>query len=157
MRSFKKILVPTDFSTGSKRALEMAVEVATRFEASIDVIHVVELPIYMIPDMTVAVPGTAALDFGSFARGQAEREMQLFLRNYGPPPESRVKITQVIDRGEPTRMILDHAEDGGYDLIVMGTHGRTGLDHLLLGSTAERVIRRASCPVLTIRDPAKKA
>lgn len=151
--TFKRILVPVDFSAASKKALDMAIAIAARLDASIEVMHAVEYPVYAIPDMTVAVAGAAPMAFERYARESATRDMERFI---GEVVALRsmpgVQLTPRIVEGEASRSILEYAKQGAFDLIVMGTHGRTGLDHLLLGSVAERVVRKAPCAVLTTRD-----
>src|SRR5262245_46460256 len=79
MMTFKKILVPVDFSTPSKKALDMAIDIAARIGASIEVLHAVEYPVYAIPDMTVAVAGSAPIAFERYAREAATRDMETFI------------------------------------------------------------------------------
>lgn len=150
MITIRKILVPVDFSPTSAAALGTAMGIAERWGASIDVLHVLEYPVYVVPEMTVAVPGAPARSFEAFAVEQAEDEMMRFLEPFDP--KAHIALHSQMIRGDATRGILSHAKDGAYDLIVMGTHGRKGLEHVLLGSVAERVIRRAPCPVLTTRE-----
>jgi nucleotide-binding universal stress UspA family protein len=87
------------------------------------------------------------------AHSEAEKGMKKFLEDTGTV--GRPQTTSAVIPGIPDAVILDVAEDEKFDLIVLGTHGRTGFTHILLGSVAERVIRRAACPVLTVRSPAK--
>lgn len=145
--NFARILVPIDFSPTSESAIDYARELATRFDAQIELLHVVEDPIASgawEPDASyLTIP--ELLD--RFVE-EGERRLEDFknrLRDAGITVETRV-VT-----GSPARGILHTAQEDGCDLIVMGTHGRTGLSHMLMGSVAERVIRTAACPVLTVR------
>ena len=137
MSGIHKILVPVDFSSCSKHALERAVELAERyFGASIDVLHVWEPPrsFETTPMRVEALRGMEAL--------LAEHEAN-----------GIVKFTRLHESGDALPTILEVARRGKYDLIVMGTHGRGAVAHMLMGSVAERVVRTAPCPVLTVRHP----
>ncbi|HZU96273.1 MAG TPA: universal stress protein [Planctomycetota bacterium] len=150
MKTISKILVPVDFSTCSKQALEYAVELAERYTgSSIDVLHVWEPPRYIPLSTQVTTNGTTTSIEGA-ARVQALKDMENLIADH----ESRgiVKFTRLHECGEHVPTILETARRGKYDLIVMGTHGRTGMAHDYLGSVAEKVVRRAPCPVLTIRE-----
>jgi nucleotide-binding universal stress UspA family protein len=145
MRAFRKILVPTDFSENAGQALETAVDLANRYEAALHLLHVDQLPTYAFPEgVVVAGPDMLASmtdwsDKGlAAAKAQAERLGAV-----------RVTVQAVI--GTPFTDIIRVAREEKADLIVMGTHGRTGLAHALLGSVAEKVVRKAPCPVLTVR------
>jgi nucleotide-binding universal stress UspA family protein len=146
MFEVRRILVPVDFSECSMAALEQALFLARRFDASVDVIHVWQ-PVR--PVWTVSYPfdvGHECLTI--FEQTEAGQHMKEFLaRAEQELPRARGRL----ESGDPYRTILQVAEDDGYDLLVMGTHGRTGMSHLLLGSLAEAVVRRAPCPVMTIR------
>jgi nucleotide-binding universal stress UspA family protein len=147
-----RILVPTDFSPSARAALEYAAFLASRFGASLDVLHVSEPPGYVGPDTLAFLPHA-----GERPRGPAPDEVKqavegILARLADRPGQVEVRV----ESGEPGDAILRAAREGGADLVVMGTHGRTGLSRLLLGSVAEAVLRRASCPVLTIRVPSKE-
>jgi nucleotide-binding universal stress UspA family protein len=145
----KTILVPVDFSDCALTALKYAEFVAKTFQAQIDVLHVWEPPRYVLPDITVQIPGQADQTLMDFARSEAGKDMEKFLMAL--EDDGTVEVRGRLESGDPTDRILELAAKGEYDMIVMGTHGRTGLSHLFLGSVAEKVVRRASCPVLTIR------
>jgi universal stress protein A len=144
-----RILVPVDFSKCSQQALSYALFLSRRFSSAIDVLHV--LPsIYLTQEVMVPVPGALGQTLASFAHTRAGEELQAFLAEL-----ELLGVAQVRGRlavGEPVSEIVTAAADG-YDLIVMGTHGRTGITHWLMGSVAEKVVRRAPCPVLTVREP----
>jgi len=146
----KKVLVPIDFSKCSTHAARKAVELVKSFGAQVDLLHVLELPHYVIPDVMVTVPGEEKKSLTEFAHGEAAKDIEKLLAELA---DSGVKVNTRLKSGYPREEILAAAEEGEYDLVVMGTHGRRGLSHLFLGSVAEQVVRRASCPVLTIRSP----
>jgi universal stress protein A len=134
---FRKILVPVDFSIGTATQLRVARELARQSNGTLVLLHVREP--FLDPDGTLE-PGTDDSDFHLMLEA-----IKLDLTQSGFKVEShRVK-------GSPGPEIVEMAKDAGADLIVMGTHGRTGLKHMLMGSVAEHVVRRARCPVLSLR------
>jgi nucleotide-binding universal stress UspA family protein len=136
-----RILVPTDFSGPSREATDYALELARAFGASITLYHVIEDPVVYIPALGGYTPQTA--DFENFSDAA--------LAEWIAPEDSQgVTIKREWQHGHPVSGILDFAAENGCDLIVMGTHGRGVLSHILLGSVAERVVRKAKCPVLTV-------
>jgi universal stress protein A len=138
------ILTPTDFSAPAHQAVTAAFELAQTFGAKLSLLHVIEVPGYAIE---------VALPLEELER-DARRELALLL------PEAdaaHVDVTRLVDMGVPSQNIVETATAEQVDLLVMATHGRTGLSHLVLGSVTERVIRLAPCPVLTIRPPGKRA
>ena len=147
MVRIRHILVPTDFSTTSDAALEYAREVAGRFGATLHLLHVLQDPFVKGPLVSEAyltdTPGvrTTILD---------EAKARLTHR-LGPPDNKAFAAHAEVVFGHGAETIVEYAADRDVDLIVMGTHGRTGMAHLLLGSIAERVVRTARCPVLTVR------
>ena len=144
MPSFKMIVVPMDFSTGSTRALAYARVLAERFGASLHLLHVVQDP-YLAAGWSEGYP--AIPDLTEQLRQETERRLQDLASSLTPLTTSTEAVV-----GTPAQTIAQVATEQRADLIVMGTHGRTGVAHLLLGSVAERVIRSAPCPVLTVRD-----
>lgn len=146
-----KILVPMDFSACSRLALDYAVFFARHFGSQIDVLHVWEPPRYVIPEVTVQLPGEIRQSLADFARVEAGKEMDQLLSGVVVP--SNVQLRGRLESGDPTETVVELAAKEAFDLVVMGTHGRTGLSHVFLGSVAEKVVRRAACPVLTIRQP----
>jgi len=152
--TFSKILAPTDFSDDSNLALRYTVELAQKFSAEVIVVHVDQpLAPVMVSELN---PG---LDFGTMNR-IAEEQRMLALRELDRTTEqvreSGIKSRSLMRVGAPFLEIINAAQSEGADLIVMGTHGRTGLSHVLMGSVAERVVNKAPCPVLTIRHPDRK-
>ena len=142
---FRHILAPTDFSEYSKKAVASALELAKKFGAKLSILHVVELPPYPVEGY---VPPSLTATFIE----DLEREASQELAQIVPEAESAgVEVARLVTVGSPYRKIIDMAEAEQVDLIVMATAGRTGFSHLIMGSIAERVVRTASCPVLTIR------
>jgi universal stress protein A len=143
MATIQRILAPLDFSPGSWNSLDYAAAFGRSFGARVDVLHVWAPPLELEAGL---------LDSGQrLARFSATKyggEMRAALLHLG---QSGVGEAQsLLELGDPCEAILRVAQEG-YDLIIMGTHGRTGLKHLFLGSVAERVVRLAPCPVLTVR------
>jgi len=151
MVDVQHILVPTDFSRGSVAALDWAASIAERFGASIALLHVVEVPAGLSEATLVrSAPEGPMVPVGEFLRDAAVEQLQLAVRSL----ESRgVAARYLIQTGAAHREILHEVDTADVDLVVMGTHGRTGLRHLLLGSTAERVIRQSPVPVTVVRVP----
>ena len=145
----KKILVPTDFSKNSEAAFGAAVGLARKFGANIHVLHVVEPAAAAPLALAGILPQGEILDR---LESSAEEMMQAFLKKHGKDAatESLVAI------GTPSAEVARYAKRNRIDLIVMATHGRTGLAHLVMGSVAERVVQTAGIPVLTIPTKAKK-
>jgi len=144
----RHILAPTDFSDFSKQALEYAAAFARTFGARLSLLHVIETPAFPVEGYVPPNLGTTLLaDLERGARDELERLL----------PETEVlpvNVVREVKIGTPYRTIIETAEEEKVDLIVMATHGRTGLSHLLIGSVAERVVRTAPCPVLTVRPSA---
>ncbi len=146
--AIRSILVPIDFSIHSKNALKYAVPLAEKFGASLHLVYVVEPTIY-----------PADLGFGQVVLPGVEEELRekgegeleaLMRREIG----KRLKASTVVRTGNPHQEILREAEERGVDLIVVATHGHSGVEHMLFGSTADRIVRRSKVPVLTIRPAA---
>lgn len=146
MARARRILHPTDFSPASGPAFVKAVELARLDKAQLLVVHVVTPPIPFIAEGYLS-PGTYE-EFEAAARRDAESKMGKFLSR---AKRAGVRVSGTVLLGAPHAAIIEIARRKKADLIVMGTHGRTGLNHLLMGSVAERVIGRAPCPVLTVR------
>ena len=149
MIALKKILVPTDFGEAADAALTYAKALARNFGAAIDVLHVAEdvSTRLLAGEMYVAVPQTLQNDVEEAARKQLEA--RLIDNDPNPLP---VRPVVIVSNG-PAVSIVSYAKETGADLIVMGTHGRGPMAHLLMGSVAERVVRLAPCPVLVVRHP----
>jgi nucleotide-binding universal stress UspA family protein len=148
----RRILVPVDFSECARASLDVAVDLARRFDAEIEALHVWETPTYVTPELMLWAPDTGKRSLAEFARTQAGHAMQQLLASV---EKSGARVHGRVDTGAISDVILAAAADA--DLVVIGTHGRTGIAHALLGSVAERVVRRSPCPVLTVRAPAVAA
>jgi universal stress protein A len=143
--NINRILVPIDFSDHSKRALEYAIPFAEQFTASIDLIYVVEPTMYPA-DFSFGQVGFPNVEDELRKRGAEELDELI-----GNEIAGRIPAIKVIRTGKPFYEIDQYAEETGIDLIIISTHGHTGVDHILFGSTAEKVVRHAPCPVLVVR------
>lgn len=144
LRRIKTIVVPVDFSHTSLDGLQYAIRFASKVKARILVVTVIQFGYAYTAD------GYALYDLSPLekaARAAAEREMQLFIRRVR---FDSVKFETAVEIGTPMRQIVAFAEDRKADLIITPTHGYSGLKHVLIGSTAEHVVRRATCPVLVV-------
>jgi nucleotide-binding universal stress UspA family protein len=142
MATFKCILVPTDFSEPSQRALQLAIEMARGSSAELVVLHICEIPTYAYAGMATPVDLLSPI---SELAGQKLDELLTSLRAKLPAARGVLKV------GVPWEQILATISDVGADLVVMGTHGRRGAAHVLLGSVAEKIVRMSPVPVLTVR------
>ena len=145
----KKVLVPIDFSDYSKSSLRYAVNFAKRFNAEIYLIYVVE-PVIYPPDFSmgqIAIPSVNA-EWDERAREELNKLAKTEI------PEG-VNVKTILKNGKPFLEIIDTATEEDIDLIIIATHGHSGVEHILFGSTAEKVVRKAPCPVLTLREPIK--
>ena len=140
---YKRILCPVDFSDISKRVLEIAADLAKRFGADLHVIHVFQLPATML-EAVYEDP----TDMEEEIRQRLNDKLNEFVQKTKKPD---VKITTGVYEGVPDVEIIKSTRENKADMIVMGTRGKTGLSHVLLGSVAERVIRNAEVPVMTVR------
>jgi len=141
----KTILFPTDFSETSQEAARYAISFAREFKAKVFVLHVVNEKIFTESSM----PRVVSVE-------EMEREMteeaRKRLKTLVPAEEAEgLDWETVIRQGEPFIEIIRFAKDQDVDLIVIGTHGRSGFEHIIFGSTAEKVVRKAPCPVLSVR------
>jgi nucleotide-binding universal stress UspA family protein len=143
------ILVPYDFSAGADHAVAIAIDEARVHGARVMLLHVVELSPHYGPETTRILPEGAQTPVGlhQYARSRAEAD----LRSTAAALPRDVSITTYVREGAPADEILVFAREQAVHAIVMGTHGRTGLRHLLVGSVAERVVRTSTVPVLTTR------
>jgi nucleotide-binding universal stress UspA family protein len=146
MINLKTILVPTDFSECSDEAVRYGLELGRRFDARVHLLHVVQDPL----TQPWAAEGFSVPLFEVVDEWQRQAEQRL-RASIAEEDKGRVTVSAVV--ATPYAEILDYAARNKVDLIVMGTHGRGGVTHMLLGSIAERVVRRAPCPVLTVRKP----
>ena len=145
----KKILLPTDFSEGSVAVIPYVLSLAKKYDANIDILHV----IHEFIDMTDFYVPHISYDVMEEGMETAAREnMQKFCSEHF---EGKVDFKVHTRKGTPFLEIINAARELDTDLIVMGTHGRTGIDHILFGGTAEKVVRKSPVPVMTIRAKGK--
>jgi universal stress protein A len=145
MVRFTKILCPVDFSEHSKAALEHAEDVARKFGADLTLVHVVEPILYPV---AYGLPPVSPVDYEQAARDSAGKALASLSAEVGARGG---KAATRIESGAASQRICELAKAEGFDLIVLATHGYTGLKHVLLGSTAERVVRFAHCAVLVVK------
>jgi nucleotide-binding universal stress UspA family protein len=142
--AIKHILVPTDFSEYADYALDYAIELAQKLQARLTLLHIIDtMPLGVVEEGSMLPPSywqELETNLGQSMEASLNR-----LNDVGLQGES------IIVHGVPFQSIIDTAKDKGADLIVMGTHGRTGLTHVMMGSVAEKVVRMAPCPVVVTR------
>lgn len=147
--TINKVLVPIDFSDYSKSALRYAVNFAKSFNAEIILIYVVE-PVIYPPDFSMGQIAMPSINTEWDDRAKDELQKLAKSEIIGA-----VKVKTIIKTGKPFVEIIETAKEENVDLIIIATHGRSGVEHILFGSTAEKVVRKAPCPVLTLREPLK--
>jgi nucleotide-binding universal stress UspA family protein len=145
MLAFKKILVPTDFSDTSSLALKYGRDLAEAYNASLHVLHVVQDP-YSLPWAAEGLPASLGEILQEWERDAWQRMRALV------PDAADHDIKLATRIGSPYPEILRYAEEEQIDLVVMGTHGRGAVGHMLMGSVAEKMVRKSPCPVLTVRE-----
>ena len=146
----KKILVPTDFSETSDRALDYAIDLASRIGASVVVMHAYELPIVVFPYSTSIPTADVAARIATAAQSGLDAIVTARIAR-------GVDLKKVLKQDAPWDAVNTVAKEVGADLVVCGTHGRKGLGHALLGSVAEKIVRTSDVPVLTIRGPREES
>jgi nucleotide-binding universal stress UspA family protein len=142
---WKRICCPIDFSDASRAAMEVAADLARRFGADLVLLHAYPVPGYTFPDGSVVASPKMLQDLAD----GAERHLEEWRREAERLGGARVSAAK--SAGEPAKEIVAFAREEGVDLLVLGTHGRSGIEHALMGSITERVLRKAHCPVLTVR------
>lgn len=147
MLSFRTIVVPTDFSDHSLRALSYALGLAEKFGATVKILYVNE------PGIQVSDMAWVGVDERSLESEHARRARENLEHILAEQIPAGVSAETEVRSGNAVEEIIAYAGETGADLIVMATHGRTGLSHMLMGSTAEQVIRKSPCPVLTLKHP----
>jgi nucleotide-binding universal stress UspA family protein len=143
MGLYDHILVPTDGSAETRRAIEHAIDLAAEHDATIHALYVLNTASYASVSVDASWEGVSDM---LREEGEAAVEAVADLAR-----AADVEVVSVLRSGSPSREIVRYAEDEDCDLVVMGTHGRGGIDRLLLGSVAERVVRSSEVPVLTVR------
>jgi len=144
----KKILVPIDFSDYSKNALRYSEEVARIYNAKLYLVYVIE-PVIYPADFSMGQVALPSMDIEMNTRAKEE------LDNLAKKELPGLEVKTIIKTGKPFVEIIETASQEDIDLIIIATHGHTGVEHILFGSTAEKVVRKAPCPVLTLREPIK--
>jgi len=154
MSQIKSILLPTDFSEPASAAVPYACDLAEAYHAELHVLHVIH-------DLSIQVPDFGmGLAFPDFVEHLPERMQKLeeeairHLADVLPDGWEKTRVVLATRKGPPFQKIIEYAREHLCDLIVMGTHGRGMLSHTLIGSVADRVVRKAPCPVLTVRPEA---
>ena len=147
MIQLNKILVPTDFSDFAKPAVEYACAIAARFGSELHLLHVVPDPAMLVPEAAAFSVESMQAQAQSMAKDATAQLQKLPCDGWdnGKPIVREVRI------GTAFLEIIEYAKEQDVDLIVIGTHGRSALMHILMGSVAERVVRKAPCPVLTVK------
>jgi len=142
----ERILVPLDFSEHARAVLDWAAHLAEEHGSTVLLLHVYHLPVEFQQLEGAYLPA----DFWSNVKSEAEQQLGV----HADALRSRsLEVEALVREGYPATVIIEEATTQRADLIVIGTHGHTGLKHLLLGSIAERVVQKAPCPVLTVKSP----
>lgn len=147
MLAFSVIVVPTDFSDHSLRALAYAIGLAEQYDAEVKILYVIE------PSLQVSDMAWVGVDERSLTKERVKEAREQLDKIVQDQIPKNVKAEAEVQTGDAVETITCYAHDVNADLIVMATHGRSGLSHVLMGSTAEQIIRKASCPVLTLKHP----
>jgi len=145
----KKVLVPIDFSDYSKSALKYAADFAQKFNAEMILIYVVE-PVIYPPDFSmgqIAIPSINT-EWDMKAKEELDKLADTEISN-------SITVKTIIKTGKPFIEVIETASEEDVDIIIIASHGHSGMEHILFGSTAEKVVRKAPCPVLTLREPKK--
>lgn len=146
---FKKILCPVDFSEFTENIVSYAVEIAKRFDAEIHLLHVIPNLNYFTPYESFMTPENLIAIEKNIER-EVEKDFEKITKKIDIPFKKAIKT------GVAFVEIINYIKEESISLVVMGTHGRSGLEHILIGSVAEKVVRKSPCPVLTIRPEGKK-
>jgi nucleotide-binding universal stress UspA family protein len=144
---WKRICCAVDFSDASRAAMEVATDLSRRLGAELVLLHAYPVPGFTFPDGSVVASPSMMQEL---AEGAA-RHLEAWRSDVEALGLAGVKAERAV--GDPAREIVQYARTHAVDLLVLGTHGRTGLEHALIGSVAERVLRKAPCAVLTVRPP----
>ncbi len=144
--NFERILVPVDFSEHSRRALELGRELLAP-NGTLTLSYVWAPASFVSPELALLAPGWSGMSMQGYALQEAQRDLDAFAK------EARLteRFTTRVEVGRAAESLLRLADELNADLVVMGTHGHTGLDRFLMGSVAQKVVARANCPVLTVK------
>jgi universal stress protein A len=148
MIELRRILAPTDFSDHSNHALRYAVSLAERLGATLHLLHVLPEVVTPVGPEPMLLPSVPAEYYAETEKASLETLEKVLKPEWGHPPS----VQSVVRWGDTVATIVSYAQEIEADLIVVATHGRSGLSHMLMGSVAERIVREAACPVLTVRD-----
>ncbi len=150
--AIKRILVPVDYSDCSRAALRFAVDLAQQYQASLDIVHAWDRPSYISDVLLTTTDAVSGKSLIRMIQDNAQRDLDEFLKAI-ELPQGMTASGRLIS-GDPASALLHELKQGRHDLVVTGTHGRTGLSHALLGSVAEKLARLSPVPVLTVPDAA---
>ncbi len=145
---FKKILCPVDFSQFTQEVIDYAIDIAEKYGSELYVMHVVPNMTYFTPYESFLTPENLVV-IEKNIQDEVARDFAKLLKNKSVPAKT------VIRTGVAFVEIIDYAKSESIELIVMGTHGRSGIEHILIGNVAEKVVRKSPCPVMTIRPKGK--
>jgi len=146
---FKKILCPVDFSEFTKDVIAYAADISKQYGAELHVLHVIPNLTYFTPYESFLTPeNLVAIEKN--IQDEVDRDFGKILKNVD------IDVKKAVRTGVAFVEIIDYAKAEGIDLIVMGTHGRSGIEHILIGNVAEKVVRKSPCPVMTIRPRGKE-
>ncbi len=145
MLEIRKILCPTDFSDHSKEALGHAAQIAKAMDAELVVAHIIEPVTY---PFAYGTPPISEINYELDLRERATAELQPIVQGLA---DDGIKASSLVESGTAWLRLSDLVREHDFDLIVLATHGYTGVKHVLMGSTAERVVRHCPCPVLTVK------
>lgn len=144
----KNILVPVDYSEGTEAVHALASSLALEYEATIHLVHVCEPAIAYVEVGLVGTPISADVNTADLEQEAERLGLVAFDEN--------IPVSTACLVGNPAECLMGYVEDNAIDLVVMGTHGRSGVERILMGSVAEALVRRCTCPVLTVKQPAAK-
>lgn len=145
MIKLRKVLVPTDFSESARHAFSYGVSFAREFKAELVLLHVVEnLTVGYASDLFPVPMAEVFQEISGYAKAELAKLAE-------EAKQKQVAVSELVAQGKPSAEIIRYAAENAVDMIVLGTHGKGMLDQALFGSTTERVVRRAPCPVLTVR------
>lgn len=149
MITINNILCPIDYSVYSEKALSYAIELATRFQSKLYLLHVLDIRFLDVnnPELPYIPPANIVNE------ETTNMLKSRLLKSVNEETQGKISVEAIVVQGVPFAEIIRAAKDYNADLIVIGTHGRTGLAHAVMGSVAEKVVRKSPCPVLTIRHP----
>jgi nucleotide-binding universal stress UspA family protein len=148
--TIERILVPVDYSPCSRAALQFAVELAERFQATLDIVHAWDKPSYVTEAVLMNKDPISGKSLIHMIQENAEHDLADFLSSANEKPGAVLQGRLV--SGDPASALLHELKQGRHELVVVGTHGRTGLSRVLLGSVAEKLVRLSPVPVVTVPD-----